>query len=242
MKLRIAVILLFAAAMIGAFVFFQFEDRLKPVEATESVDVTKEMVAEQYDQWWDSKMQGFESRLTYDTQMTVVHVGELNTDAYWGSFGFDLDQRHVSLNPETKAMYFYDQSYLPDSRDNMIVIHDVNSMDILLQERVYRDTNSATIRFSEIEPLDDETGSMVIEEARLYAGQHMSIDLISEHGDIEVEFDDQVQELSPGETAVFEQKADKNGTTVRSKVVVSNYGLWDSINMKYVVSDPDGGY
>ncbi|MFM9279400.1 hypothetical protein [Paenibacillus jiagnxiensis] len=246
MKFKVTTLIAFILLLAGAFVFFYIEDhRSRPVKAEENTDVTRDQLEQAYNDWWNSNDKKIESRLSYGTKFAVVHVGELNSDAYLDMWGLDLDRRHASLNPETKAIYFYDQDYIPSENDNMIVIHDANSLEVLLKEAVYRDQNEIDIPFA---PISSDTVSekpkpedLVMEEGRLYSNTPMQIELLNDSGAIRLEFDGQIKELKVDEKAVFNKSKVFNGKTVRSKVVVTNYGMWDAINMKYVISDMDGG-
>ncbi|MGG1311408.1 hypothetical protein [Cohnella laeviribosi] len=239
MWFRIVSIAAFLAAFIGAFVFFQWEKQ-SPTSATARVpgeDELKRQLEQQYDQWWQEKEEPVESRLPFRKKIAVVHVGELNTDLLYGKRVGDLGQRLATFNPDTKAMYFYSQDDIPEKEDNMVVVQDIHSLDVLVEENVYRSADQVRIDFAPFEQPDPEGNPdyFIVNEARLFNGQAMNVSLLNDNGDIQVEFDGQVKRLAPGEKAAFEKNEDKDSLRVRSKVVVTNYGMWDSVNMKYAV-------
>lgn len=239
MRLRIVSIAAFLAAFLGAFIYFQWEKHA-PASVTTRVpgeDELKRQLERQYDEWWREKEEPVESRLPFRKKMAVVHVGELNTDLLYGKRVGDLGERLATFNPDTKAMYFYSQDHIPEPEDNMVVVQDIYSLDVLVEQNVYRTEDQVRIDFVPFEQPDPEGNPdyFFVNEARLFNGQVMNVSLLNDSGELQVAFDDQVKRLAPGEKAVFEKKEDKNGLNVRSKVVVTHYGMWDSVNMKYVV-------
>ncbi|MNC07310.1 hypothetical protein D3C75_548550 [compost metagenome] len=65
----------------------------------------------------------------------------------------------------------------------------------------------------------------------------MTVRKIDDAGTIEIGFKDKQQNIAPGKTAVFEASSKLQGLTVRSKIVVTNYGLWDTSDMTYVLQE-----
>lgn len=239
MWFRIVSIAAFFALFIGAFVFFQL-DKQSPVSAENKVlseNELKRQLEQQYDDWWKKKENPVESRLPYQKKIAVVHVGELNSDLLYGKRVGDLGERIATFNPDTKSMYFYSQDYIPQKEDNMVVVQDIHSLDVFIKEHVYRTKDQIQVDFRPFEQPDPNGNPdyFYVNEARLFNGQAMFVSLLNNNGDIEVKFDNQVKRLAPGEQAAFEKAADKNSLKIRSKIVVTNYGMWDSVNMKYVV-------
>ncbi|GAB2720846.1 hypothetical protein ACFQWB_09775 [Paenibacillus thermoaerophilus] len=238
---RIASITVFFVLLAGAFVFFQVEKRsaVSAQNHTPGESELKRQLEQQYDEWWKNKEDVVESRLTYQTKIAVVHVGEINTDLLYGRRVGDLGERLATFNPETKSMYYYSEDHIPQKDDNLVVVQDIHSLDVLVKENIYRTKDQARIGFTPFEQPDSDSEApdyFFVNEARLFNGQTMIASLLNDNGDIQVEFDQQVKRLAPGEKAVFEKSAEKDRLKIRSKVVVTNYGMWDSVNMKYVVN------
>ncbi len=241
MWVRIIMLALFAAGIAGLYVYFEHQDKLPAasIAASASEARLKEQGQQRDEEWWAKKEQPLESRLTFRKKWTVVHVGELNTDLVYGKKLGDLSERDVSLNPDTAAMYFYRQELLPDQEDRLAVIHDVNSMDRFVSQQVsWTSQDRIQLDFPEFNQPDAQSNPDYgyLNEARLYGGIPMKVTLEDEEGTILIEFDGQSKRLKPGERASFVKSKEISSVKVRSKVVVSNYGLWDSSQVKYIVS------
>jgi hypothetical protein len=239
MWFRILSISVFLALMIGAFTYFNYLE--KPPVAAESQQINEEQLTkqleEQYDTWWEEQDDPLDIRLTFKKKFAVVHVGELNTDVLNGSNLGNLEEHGVSINPETKAMYFYREELAPTESDNLIVVHDVHSLDVLLSQDVYKTADTGLgIKFLPFEQPAPESGENygIFNEARLFNEQQLQVSTTDDTGKIRVELDSQTKELAPGEKATFIKRKKISGVEVGSKIVVTNYGLWDSQDITYV--------
>lgn len=238
MKSRVIALLVFLVGVTGAFVYFRFE----PVFSSRSVETLSEKELKQkLDESWNNKDTVVESRLMYDKKITVVHVGELNTDAYAGALIQNIDTRKVSLNPQTKSMYFYEEGELPEQQDELLVVYDVNSLDVLLKEDVHNSGEDVYLDFDPIQfpETNNDINHLIRNEGRLFLNLPMQISL-TDNGTIQVKFDGKEQNLTGGENAEFKKDKQDGGLLMQSKVVVTNYGQWDTINMKYVETSGNG--
>ena len=238
---RIFSIITFLLLFAGSFVYFKFESRLEKMMSEKKLtekDILTELEA-MYEEWWQEKdYEGaVESRLPYGTQIFVVHVGEMNTDVLFGSLIRNLASYRATYNQDTKSLYFYHESDIPKPDDAIVAIHDVYSLDVLLEENIYSSRGRMKLHFHPIPQhgSPEETGYVIVNEARLFNDSDMMIESDPITGEIRVSFDNQGRTIKTGDYAMFERKLTKEGYTAFSKVVVTNLGLWDAINMKYIV-------
>ncbi|CAM3764463.1 hypothetical protein COLU111180_07305 [Cohnella lubricantis] len=241
MWVRLVSLSVFAAVMIGAFIYFQW-DKHDSVPAAQNQPSESAAAEEQqlaYDDWWSEEDERLISRPTYDRPVSVVHIGELNTDVLLGKRFGNVGESIANIDAANKTIHFNSGNQVPQADDRVLVVRDSNNMEVLLQEQLYRSSGDTVEVFFEPfqEPGAEDADYYLVNEARLFGGQSMTIRETDEEGTIEVAFQDRQQTVPAGQTAVFEESADLQGLQVRSKIVVTNYGLWDTSDMTYVVQE-----
>src|SRR5690606_30031744 len=118
---RLLTIAVFLVLLAGSYVYFEFvpDNRLPTLAKTASDEELLSQLEAEYEAYWQEKeLEGVvESRLTYDTKIAVVHVGEMNTDVLFGSSIQSLVPYRVTYNEDTKSMYYYSESDIPRRDD-----------------------------------------------------------------------------------------------------------------------------
>ncbi|MDF2925779.1 MAG: hypothetical protein K0R57_4693 [Paenibacillaceae bacterium] len=233
---RIIAIGAFVVVLIAAGIFFQFEDDISSRLARKQASAADaQHLEEEYNRQWHEEEQRVENRLTFHKKMTVVHVGELNSHLYLGRGYGNQGEYGVTMNPKTQSLYFAEEQLVPAPNDNLLLIHDVNSLDVFIKQSIYKSARELNFRLESIQHQNSDDQAYH-NECRLFNNQVMKVTAAGDSGAIRVEFDSQIKELLPGEKAVFDKTSDESGSMVRSKIVITNYGLWETINMKYVVN------
>lgn len=243
MRSRIVSLSIFIIIMAGSFIYFLLEGK-KPVSVvqdhqTESARL--EQRQKDYEDWWsEGGGETLKSRPTYHKLVSVVHVGELNSDVLLGKRFGNVAESDIELDPVSKTIDFSNEDQVPQQDDQLLVIRNANNMDVLLEEEMYRSSGDLVeVTFHPFnQPVETEEADYAfINEARLFEGQSMTIRKADEAGTIEIYFNDKQQNIAPGKTAVFETSSELQGLTVRSKIVVSNYGLWETSDMTYTIQE-----
>lgn len=242
MRFRIISLTIFVIAIIGAFIYFQWDGN-KPVSAVQNEQSEAELSEQRqqdYEDWWSEGGEVLRSRPTYHKPISVVHIGELNTDVLLGQRFGHVVESDIVLDTDNKTIDFGNLEQVPGENDNMLVIRDAYNMEVLLEEQLYRSSgDEVQVVLHPLNEPDDIDGAeyAFIHEARLFEGQAMTIRQVDEAGTIEIITEDKQRKIAPGKTAVFEASKELQGLTVRSKIVVTNYGLWDTSDMTYIVQE-----
>lgn len=232
MRIRKIVLILFIVVLILPFIYIKFGESAMNLDP----ELSDKEVEQLYRESWDDQ-DIVESRLTYAKSMAVVHVIEMNNASLFSSTWFDLEERVATLNTETKSIYFTDQNIVPRQDDNIIVIEDIQDLETLLKQNIYRSRESVSYKIRELSQEDPETAThLVLNENRLFVGESMQIRYVNEEGDIEVELAGVTKVIPVGESELFE-RYNEEGSFIGSKILVSNYGMWEAINMTYVVGN-----
>jgi hypothetical protein len=236
MKFRVFTLLFFLALIIGSYLYFQFEDQIVAFSSEEDqtdVQLDDETFKEEYDSWWQEKTEPLESRLEYNKKLAVVYVGELNTASLIGQPLEKVQDYKATFNKDTKSVYFYSEQYIPREEDNLLVIQDTNDYDVLLNQNIFSDESEVSFALSSL-PNENNT-YYIANEGRLFLDTPIEIRLLNDNGSIEVKFGSQVFTLKEGEYKVFNKEDSKEKFMVKSKILIANYGMWESNHMKYVV-------
>jgi len=191
----------------------------------------------------DKYPQSLDTRLPFNKKISFVYVGELNSHAVSGVSISDLVSNEVSFNEDTKALYFYNSKLIPQEADNLIVVKETNSMDTLINQQVKKDKKQVRVDFSPIYNAQNNSSNIsIVNEERLFLNTSLTVTLLNDQGDVEVKYDDetktvQTKTLKAGESLDLKvrNKQSKDGKDLKSKVLVTNFGMWNSDNMKYVV-------
>lgn len=81
--------------------------------------------------------------------------------------------------------------------------------------------------------LTDDQIPIINNEERLFVGSKIKAERTDNQGTITFDFDGQTITLKPGESkSVLKTKAGNESVT--SKILITNFGLWNTSNMKYV--------
>lgn len=240
MKFRVISVLLFFVCLFSAFFYFRWEETFSMTKTPPAdIQQNQENVAEDYEQWWNNHNDVLESRLPYQKKMAFIHVGELNLYGLRGNPIGNLVENQMTFNEKTKAMYFYEGAPLPRKEDNLIVMYDVNVMDVQIGHNIISAEKSIRLPFSEISAIRKEPDTYtIVNEERPFLNHPMDIQLVNDQGDVEITFNEETRHLKAGETAMFEKNETQKGKVLKAKVAVTNYGMWDTTNMKFRVERP----
>lgn len=239
MRFRVIAVAAFVVVLAAAVVFFGFEDKIRGMgKHRASASDIRQQLEEEYEKQWEEGEERVENRLTYQKQMAVIHVGELNSHLYLSRQYGDHEGYGVTLNSRTQSLYFTKEALIPDKKDQMLLIHDIHSMDTFIKQNIYK-SGSPSIRF-ELKPVQQQVpdGPEYQNDYRLFGGQTMTVTQVTQGSPdaVQVEFDGQTKLLQSGEKAYYDTTQNKDGIQIRSKIVVTNFGLWDTLNMTYVVN------
>lgn len=236
---KIIVLSVFALLFIGGWLYTEFgatwleeKDAEKEEEKEwEDYDDELEKAADDY---------GMETRLPFQKDMQFVVIGEINTAALAGNPVKDVGEQLATYNEETESIYFYGDRDIPREDDNMIALFRSYDMDVLLEQAI--ETNEDELNFSiPSVSLDEEMEQQfkVVNENRLFLRDSVNMEQKSDESIEITDPDGDTSTLGAGESTELEREEDVDGTTAKSKVVITNFGEWPSHNMKYIVDDSD---
>lgn len=231
---------MFVSAILGAVLFFQFKDAKEIKTLAEMVEDKSDM-PQSYDEWAEKELftgeDQLESIVPYKKKMAFVHIGEMNSIALIGTPAGELFEKLVTFNDETESIYFKRQDIIPSQESDLLVLHDAYALDILLNQSIYSAVGETAAPISAV---SQEEGNkeqyVVLNEGRLFLDQVIQIKQLNGSGEVEVIFQEQQKVLKKGEQATFEMKKTIDGVEFKSKIVVHNYGTWETDNMTFVVT------
>ena len=264
--LKIMSLVTFLILLVIAFVYFQVSDKQstetistsaetitekqEKLKETEPDEITLEETEDAYNSWLDEREELIDTRLDFDKDISFVYVAEINShvintpDVYTNH----LNPYQFSFNEETESIYFYNDKNIPSKEDNLMVLHDINEIDIMLEHRVFKSNEDVQFRMGDVRLEGDPVFNPIYAEGRLFRDSKMSVEVINNEGDVEVKVDDKTHVIKVND-AISVVKKDKpkliNGTPnlkgieFTSKLVITNYGKWNSRNMSYVVNYKD---
>lgn len=212
------------------FLYFYFQQE----EKEERTDETIFDEEESYDDYLDQLEKPLDTRLTYEKEMLFVYVQEMNNSALNDIPLGDLTVDEISFNEETEAIYFYNENNIPLESTELIVLHEVYNLDYLLEQNLnFSYGTSETVRFTEILfwELDDDL-QPINNDNRLFLNEAIYIEQVDETETIRVEFNEEQFEIDRGEYKDFVLEEDDK----KSRILIRNFGHWETINMKYEIT------
>lgn len=229
MKTRIFTVILFLLLFVGTYFYFMLQDQ--------TIAKGEETKEQSYDEWMDAQNKKLDTRLSFQTQMTLVYIGELDSHVAEGFVMNNITDRTITYNPDSKALYLKRADFVPEQSDNLLILHEVNSLDALIEQKLLKGKDQISYAFDEIKIGQDneKLPYQINNEERLFLHEQVSVARRNDQGEVEVKFGNQTKVLQPEEKAFFDKTSTKDGKSLRSKIAFVNFGLVDSKNVKYVV-------
>lgn len=228
--MKLVAIILFVGLLIFAYFYFQKEE-------VSQKDMGREAAMDEidYDAYIDSLAEPLDTRLTYDKEMLFVYVSEMNNTAlHYFPLG-DLVEDEVSFNEETQSIYFYNEQLAPYESAEMLILSEVYNLDVMLSQDVDSvsvDSSRLNIRDISFNEIEEEL-QPVNNEQRLFLNETLKVERVENTDNLRVIFMEEEHILKPDEYQDFiVEKGD-----AKSRILVRNFGPWETINMKYQIKE-----
>lgn len=227
--IKFLTIIAFISLLILIYFYFQHE------EANERSDNHLLDEAESYDNYLSEREEPLNTRLTYEKEMLFVYVQEMNNHALNEIPLDDLEVDEISFNEETEAIYFYNEDNIPQESTELIVLHEAYNLDyLLLQDIKYSTSTSERIALAPIYFSDfDEDYQPINNDHRLFLEEIIRLEQVEDSEIIRVEFKEETFDLERGESKDFMLEEDDK----KSRILIRNFGTWETINMKYEITE-----
>lgn len=232
--LKVLSIFLFFAIFVGVYIYFSFDNQEKK---------NNEIVIDEseYEERLKEMNEPLTTRLDYDKEILFLYVGELNNGVLRDEVvPNQISQTVANFNEKTQSLYFYNQKSIPIIDTEIMILNGVYSMENLLQETLYTSVdNNLYLDLSEVRYSYANDVIPLYNEDRLFLNTKIKVQKLDDKGTVEVYVGEEKFNLKPMESKEFMKNGENEKSGLKSKIIITNYGLWDTKNMKYEIHETE---